>query len=46
MVWSTAGLVVLSLGISVASGPLYDLSERAAVDLIDPTAYVEAVLGR
>ncbi|MBL8777585.1 MAG: Na+/H+ antiporter subunit D [Acidimicrobiales bacterium] len=46
MVWSTGGLVVLSLGIAVASGPLYDLSERAAADLIDPTAYVEAVLGR
>jgi len=46
MVWSTAALVALSLGISVASGPLYDLSERAAADLVDPTNYIDTVLGR
>jgi multicomponent Na+:H+ antiporter subunit D len=45
MVGSTASLVVLSLAIAVAAGPLYDLSERAAQDLVDPTSYVEAVLG-
>jgi multicomponent Na+:H+ antiporter subunit D len=45
MVGSTASLVVMSLAIAVAAGPLYDLSERAAADLIDPTNYVEAVLG-
>ena len=28
-----------------AGGPLYDLSLRAADDLLDPSAYVEAVLG-
>lgn len=46
MVGSTASLVVLSLLIAVASGPLYDLSERAAEDLIDTSGYVEEVLGR
>ena len=45
MVGSTAGLVVLSLAIAVASGPLYDLSERAAADLVDPSTYVAEVLG-
>ena len=44
MVGSTASLVVLSIGIAVAAGPLYDLSERAAVDLIDTRAYVAEVL--
>jgi multicomponent Na+:H+ antiporter subunit D len=45
MVGSTASLVALSLVIAVASGPLYDLSERAAVDLMDTRSYTEAVLG-
>jgi hypothetical protein len=45
MVGSTASLVILSLGIAVASGPLYELSERAAVDLVDTSVYDEAVLG-
>jgi multicomponent Na+:H+ antiporter subunit D len=46
MVGSTASLVILSLAIAVASGPLYDLAERAADDLVDTSTYVEAVLGR
>jgi multicomponent Na+:H+ antiporter subunit D len=45
MFGSTAALVALSLVIAVAAGPLYDLSERAARDLIDPVEYVEKVLG-
>ena len=36
MVVPTAVLAALSLAIGVAAGPLYDLSERAAADLIDP----------
>ncbi|MGB3409892.1 MAG: Na+/H+ antiporter subunit D [Microthrixaceae bacterium] len=44
MVGSTASLVILSLAIAVASGPLYNLSERAAHDLVDTSNYVEAVL--
>jgi multicomponent Na+:H+ antiporter subunit D len=44
MVGSTASLAVLSLGIAAGSGPLYNLSERAARDLVDPSSYVNAVL--
>jgi multicomponent Na+:H+ antiporter subunit D len=46
MVGSTALLVAMSLAIAVWAGPLYDLSHRAAEDLVDPSAYIEAVLGR
>jgi multicomponent Na+:H+ antiporter subunit D len=46
MVGSTASLVVLSLVIAVASGPLFRLSERAAEDLVHPRPYIEEVLGR
>ncbi len=45
MVGATAALVVLSLVIAAGSGPLYELSERAAVDLLDPSPYIDAVLG-
>ncbi|MGI8758063.1 MAG: Na+/H+ antiporter subunit D, partial [Acidimicrobiales bacterium] len=45
MVGATASLVVVSLVISVAAGPLWDLSGRAAAALIDPAPYVQAVLG-
>jgi multicomponent Na+:H+ antiporter subunit D len=45
MTGATVGLVGLTLGIAVLAQPLYELSERAAVDLIDPTAYVDTVLG-
>jgi multicomponent Na+:H+ antiporter subunit D len=46
MVGATAALVIVSLGIAVAAGPVYELSERAAGELLAPSAYVEAVLGR
>jgi hypothetical protein len=29
----------------VFAGPLYEVSERASIDLLDPSAYVDAVLG-
>ena len=41
-----AGLVVLSLVIAGASGPIYHLAERAAAGLLDPSTYVEEVLDR
>jgi len=44
MVGSTATLVVLSLAIAAGSGALYDLSERAARDLVDTSNYVNEVL--
>jgi formate hydrogenlyase subunit 3/multisubunit Na+/H+ antiporter MnhD subunit len=46
MLLPTAVLAVLTLGIGVFAGPLYELADRAAVDLIDPTRYREAVLRR
>ncbi len=45
MVVPTAVLAALTIAIGVAAGPLYDLSERAAADLLDPSAYVSVVLG-
>jgi len=45
MVLATAATVVLSIAYVVFAGPIYDLAERAGADLIDTTAYVEAVLG-
>ncbi|MFP5257174.1 MAG: Na+/H+ antiporter subunit D [Acidimicrobiia bacterium] len=45
MVGATGVLVVLSLAITAGSGPLFELSTRAAEDLVDPTPYREAVLG-
>ena len=44
MLVPTAGLAALTLAIGVGAGPLYDFSDRAAIDLLDPTHYVEAVL--
>ena len=44
MVLPTALLAAATLAIGVAGGPLYDLSTRAAADLVDPSAYIEAVL--
>jgi multicomponent Na+:H+ antiporter subunit D len=45
MIGATAGAVALTLGIACAAGPLYELSTRAATDLLDTTAYIEAVTG-
>jgi multicomponent Na+:H+ antiporter subunit D len=45
MVLPTVALAALSIAVAVAAGPLYDLSLRAAADLVDPGAYVRAVLG-
>jgi multicomponent Na+:H+ antiporter subunit D len=38
-------LVACSLMLSVAAGPAFDLVDRAAVQLMEPATYVEAVLG-
>jgi multicomponent Na+:H+ antiporter subunit D len=45
MLAATGGLVLLSLALAVWAGPMYDLCVRAAEDLLDPTAYIQAVLG-
>jgi multicomponent Na+:H+ antiporter subunit D len=44
MVAATIALAGVSLAIAVAAGPLLRLCERAAVDLLDPSAYLDAVL--
>jgi multicomponent Na+:H+ antiporter subunit D len=43
---ATVALVGVTIAIAVFAGPLYELCERAAEGLLDPTAYVNAVLGR
>jgi multicomponent Na+:H+ antiporter subunit D len=44
MVLPTAVLAALTLLIGVGAGPLYELSNRAAVELLDPSTYRQAVL--
>lgn len=43
---ATAALVLATLVVPIFGGTVYDLAERAALDLLDPTNYVEAVQGR
>jgi multicomponent Na+:H+ antiporter subunit D len=45
MLLPIAGLTAVTLAISVAAGPLFDLSLRASEQLLDPRVYVHAVLG-
>jgi multicomponent Na+:H+ antiporter subunit D len=40
-----AVLVALMLALSAAAGPVFDLTTRAAEELLAPGAYVRAVLG-
>lgn len=46
MTGATGLLVAFGVALAVGAGPLYALSRTAAEELIRPTAYVEAVLGR
>jgi len=43
---ATVVLVGVTVAIAVFAGPIYELSERAAQSLLDPSAYVSTVLGR
>jgi multicomponent Na+:H+ antiporter subunit D len=43
MVVTTAALVVVSLGIAAAAGPLFDYAADTAEDLLDPAVYPAAV---
>jgi multicomponent Na+:H+ antiporter subunit D len=45
MVVPTGVLVVVTVAVGLAAGPLFELSERAAADLLDPADYVATVLG-
>ena len=42
---ATAALVAATLVVPIFGGTVYDLAERAAADLLDPTNYIEAVAG-
>ncbi|MEU8236294.1 Na+/H+ antiporter subunit D [Actinoplanes sp. NPDC048967] len=45
MVGATLALVVLGTGLTVVSGPLFDVTSRAAAELRDREPYVRAVFG-
>ncbi len=45
MVWPIAALSVLTLGVTIGAQPLFELTLRAAGQLMDPTEYIRAVLG-
>jgi multicomponent Na+:H+ antiporter subunit D len=45
MLIATGAVVAMSLAIALFAGPLWDLAERIGADLVDPSGYVEAVLG-
>ncbi|MDV2474446.1 Na+/H+ antiporter subunit D [Rhodococcus zopfii] len=45
MLAPTVGLVAVGLALTVFAGPLLDISERAAANLLDRSVYIEAVLG-
>lgn len=46
MVAATVLVVIVGLAIPLAGGPLYDLCQRAALDLLNPSLYVNVVLGK
>jgi multicomponent Na+:H+ antiporter subunit D len=45
MLAPVVALVCLTLGLTVAAGPMFDLSVRAADQLLAPAGYIDAVLG-
>ncbi len=45
MVFATGVTVVLSIAYVVFAGPIYELAERAGTDLMNPSVYIDAVLG-
>ena len=45
MVGATTAVIAVSLLLTVAAGPIYNFTDRAAVNLIDRSNYVDAVLG-
>jgi multicomponent Na+:H+ antiporter subunit D len=45
MTLAIVGLAACTIALSVAAGPAFELMGRAAAQLLDPSAYIEAVLG-
>lgn len=44
MVGATSGLIAFSLALTVAAGPVFDYTGRAARDILDPGIYISSVL--
>jgi multicomponent Na+:H+ antiporter subunit D len=44
MTAATLATVGITLAIAVFAGPIFDMSQRAATDLLDPAAYVQVVM--
>jgi multicomponent Na+:H+ antiporter subunit D len=44
MAAATAGLLAFSLALTLAAGPLYGYTERAARDVLERDAYIDSVL--
>ena len=44
LVLPTAALVVMTLAFTVLAGPLFDLADAAATDMLDRTPYIASVL--
>ncbi|MCB2154859.1 Na+/H+ antiporter subunit D [bacterium] len=44
-IWATVGLVGVSVGIAVFSGPMMEFAEFTSAQLLDPSAYVAALSG-
>ncbi len=45
MVGSTLGLVIFGVGLTIFAGPLFRVADQSAVEMLDRTAYIQAVLG-
>nr|WP_271395343.1 Na+/H+ antiporter subunit D [Neomicrococcus lactis] len=45
MVLPTAALVALGVALTVFAGPLFELADRAASNMLDRSPYIEAVMG-
>jgi multicomponent Na+:H+ antiporter subunit D len=45
MLGATTAMVTLTVALTVLAGPLYAIADRAAVDLLERTPYLTAVLG-
>ncbi|MDD7965956.1 Na+/H+ antiporter subunit D [Actinomycetospora lemnae] len=46
MAGATCALVALGLALTVVAGPLYDVADQAAVDLVARTPYIDAVFAQ
>ena len=46
MVGSTLGLVVFGVALTVFAGPLFEVADQSAAEMLDRTAYIQAVPGR